>query len=142
MLDSSKLNLTHPNPFINTEQVKNEDEDLKQLMRRVSGGDVDKYISDLKSGYRQTKCVAELLVRRARKLGLRVNVFRCGMIVGETGKLASPERTRQGGVANESDWVSRLLGGIAHMRSYPACKGILTTSPLLDMSTLTNNFNK
>jgi thioester reductase-like protein len=41
------------------------------------------------------------------------------MIVGE----AAPHCAR-GGVANESDWVGRLLCGIVHMRSYPACRGV------------------
>jgi thioester reductase-like protein len=93
-------------------------------MSRVSGGDIDGYFAALKSGYRQSKCVAELLLRRARKKGLLVNVFRCGMIVGESGVSGELSRaTRKGGVANESDWVSRLLCGIVHMRSYPLCKG-------------------
>jgi thioester reductase-like protein len=94
------------------------------MMRRMSEGDMDGYLAALKSGYRQTKCVAELLLRRARKLGLEVNVFRCGMIVGEAQQLqGSSDQPRSGGVANESDWVSRMLCGIAHMRSYPTCKG-------------------
>lgn len=105
-----------------TARAHEEDEDLKQLMRRTSGGgggDVGAYLAALRSGYRQTKCVAELLLRRGRKRGLPVNVFRCGMIVGE----AAPHCAR-GGVANESDWVGRLLCGIVHMRSYPACRGV------------------
>ncbi len=102
-----------------TVRAHEEDEDLKQLMRRTSGGDVGAYLAALRSGYRQTKCVAELLLRRARKRGLPVNVFRCGMIVGE----AAPH-CAGGGVANESDWVGRLLCGIVHMRSYPTCRGV------------------
>lgn len=100
-----------------------EDLDLKEFMLRAGGGKIDNYLTALKSGYRQSKCVAELLVHKARKMGLPVNVFRCGMIAGESSLSLSP--VRPGRVANDSDWVSRLLCGVVHMRSYPFCSGAL-----------------
>jgi thioester reductase-like protein len=59
----------------------------------------------LRTGYSQTKWVAEQLVRQAESRGLPVAIYRPGMITGHS----------ESGVSNPDDLFSRMVGGCVQM---------------------------
>jgi fatty acid CoA ligase FadD9 len=72
------------------------------------------------NGYGVSKWIAEEMVWRASAKGLPTVVYRPGMITGHT----------QTGACNASDFVSRLIAGVAVMGHYPESSSKLDTTPV------------
>ena len=78
---------------------------------RVSEADTPVLDPGVKSGYVQTKWVAERLVLSARERGLPAAIYRPGRITGHS---------RTGATSNAKDLLNRLLKGCILLGSYPA----------------------
>lgn len=76
----------------------------------VAETDLPEPAASLEDGYAQTKAVAENLVRRARALGINSNIYRMGMIVGDTTT----------GAANMNDYTSSFIKGCIQAEAWPA----------------------
>jgi thioester reductase-like protein len=72
------------------------------------------------NGYGVSKWIAEEMVWRASAQGLPTVIYRPGMVTGHT----------QTGACNASDFVSRLIAGVAVMGSYPESSSKLDTTPV------------
>lgn len=61
------------------------------------------------TGYSQSQWVAEKLMVRAQNLGLPINIYRPGFIMGDS----------QRGIGNEKDFVARFLKGCIEIGAFP-----------------------
>ncbi|MBD2002942.1 MULTISPECIES: non-ribosomal peptide synthetase [Cyanophyceae] len=73
-----------------------------------------------KSGYAQTKWVAEQLIMSARSQGLPASIYRIGSVSGHS----------QTGACNPNDHLCRTIKGYIQLKSAPAENGILRTAPV------------
>ena len=69
----------------------------------------DESVVGLKSGYAQSKWVAERLMTAANDCGVQVNIYRLGLIISDS----------RSGACNEHDLYSLLFGGMMKMKCYP-----------------------
>ncbi|CAG8494160.1 45_t:CDS:2, partial [Scutellospora calospora] len=75
---------------------------------------------ELKSGYGQSKWVAEKLIMEARKRGLSSCIVRPGYIVGDS----------KTGVTNTDDFIWRLIKGCIQLHSIPTIHNTLNMCPV------------
>lgn len=64
---------------------------------------------NLRTGYEQSKWVAEKMVTAARSRGIPVNLYRSGRVTGHS----------QSGICNQDDLVFLLIAGCIQLRSFP-----------------------
>lgn len=73
-----------------------------------------------RTGYAQSKWVAERLVAQARSRGMQVNIYRLGNVTGHS----------QTGVWNTTDFVTRSLKSFIQLGSMPVLDGTLDLLPV------------
>lgn len=89
--------------------------------RVVLESDVVTVDVSLKGGYKQSKWVAEELVRQAKKRGLPATIHRLGRIWGDS---------KNGRMARFSDLLCNILQGCIHLRKFPAAETTLNLIPV------------
>ena len=75
-------------------------------------------------GYSQSKWVAEKMMENAKSLGLPVNIYRSGYIMGHS----------QSGVANTTDHIARYIAGCIEMGCAPILEEYASLAPVDQLS--------
>lgn len=75
---------------------------------------------DLFGGYAQSKWVAEKLLIKARKRGIPINIYRPGLVTGQSNT----------GYCNLDDFICRFIKGCLQLRSFPDIDFYLDLTPV------------
>ena len=108
----------------------------------LENDDLDLHLNCLKydTGYSQSQWVAEKIITRAQNLGLPINIFRPGFIMGDSHK----------GIGNEKDFVARFIKGCLLISAFPKLENQkkefiavdYVSSTLLNISSQMNHYGE
>lgn len=118
MIRLASLGPAKPLHFVSTLAVYFGDE---YQGREVAEGEAPHSAQGLHGGYKQSKWVAEGLIRQARQRGLSATIHRPGRIMGDSG---SGIMTRHG------DLLTNLLQGCLHLGLYPRVETRINFAPI------------
>ncbi|KAI8591900.1 hypothetical protein BDZ88DRAFT_410051 [Geranomyces variabilis] len=89
-------------------------------LRVMEDDDLDGSRTGLRSGYGQTKWVAEKLVMRARARGVPASIVRPGYVVGDA----------KAGICNTDDFLWRMLKGCVQLGKVPRIANVVNMCPV------------
>jgi len=112
------LRQTKPVHFVSTLAVFFSDTYVGQMVKEHTPVNVD---SGLKGGYKQTKWVAEALIRQAQKRGLPAVIYRAGRIWGDS---------QTGIMTRFNDLLCNVVQGCIHLEKIPVVDTILNVVPV------------
>lgn len=118
ILKLAGLHHTKPVNFVSTLAVFFSDTYIGKMVAESEFANLDE---SLKGGYKQSKWVAEALVRAARARGLPTIIHRPGRILGDS---------QTGTIDRLSDLLGNLLQGCLQMGQYPHVETTLNVAPV------------